>query len=984
MFKRYSIFPVVFYIPFLFSVAVHADTKKIDLTNSQLDLEFSKSNVEFPEYPSHEIYDVVKEKNAELDFSAVPGMPLLPVQYVRVAVPENARFDSVIVNKVDQNTVSGIYSIFPTQVPKQFNDQTPFVFTPPDQTLYAQTTPFPSPAVTYTGEGIIGGHRFFNFKVHVLQYIPDAKQLVFNAGIHFTVSYIFPTGGPQTEIPPQSDTTDQFLKSIVVNPNDVSNTVSQLGVANAEKVDYLIITSQSLHSEFEPLVVWKAQRGISAKILTVENIATSYTGRDIQEKVRTAIKDYWLNNSTLYVLLGGDDTVVPVRYCTVVAGGYTESIPSDLYYSGLDRDWDGDGNGVFCESTDNVDFDPDVSIGRTAVENRIQAASIVKKVIDYEKQPDQISIDFYKKFLLTGNKISSLYTSLSGYTHSPVSDVEYYLDRLFNNYVIPYYSASDYRLYDTYSDWDTSVAGDFDINNLNLQKILNEGYNFTTMYTHGSPTVWGLESGDNFPVESAASLTNSSGALSKRGYTGIIYTIACLTNQFDSVEPSLSEAFIRNPQGGSVAFIGSSRYGWWHGSDYFAEEFYKQLYDISKSNEYILGRVFATHKQARTGNVGSSYERWLQHGINLLGDPTMKIWSDTPKNFTVSHSSFVPSNASSISIQVDEEDASVVLVDGAEIIGSEPSISGFATVSLNRKLISNHPLLVTVTKNGFRPYSGWIFIEGQTKFRAGDDDNFQFDATSVSDISPISLNVSKLLDYISADPGQDHAAFLDEIGENRPVGLTHYFAIPPGAKLTGAKLKVKGKFGSLAFNDGIFYDASVSEGAKNPDCLMEPEPAASTCDRDMALPLIVWRDILGHEPAYGETIDKEINLSKVPVRTVNTSLVPGGHWSNKPEEVRDLLKVLIDGQLDLVFSDDTTVDFSELSVTYTTAGAPAGDLNGDIKVNKTDLSILQNGLIPTPSYGADDPRDLDHDGKITVLDARKLVLLCTKPLCAVQ
>jgi len=36
----------------------------------------------------------------------------------------------------------------------------------------------------------------------------------------------------------------------------------------------------------------------------------------------------------------------------------------------------------------------------------------------------------------------------------------------------------------------------------------------------------------------------------------------------------------------------------------------------------------------------------------------------------------------------------------------------------------------------------------------------------------------------------------------------------------------------------------------------------------------------------------------------------------------------------------------------------------------------------TPASGPDDPRDLDGDGMITVLDARKLVLLCTLPRCA--
>ena len=34
--------------------------------------------------------------------------------------------------------------------------------------------------------------------------------------------------------------------------------------------------------------------------------------------------------------------------------------------------------------------------------------------------------------------------------------------------------------------------------------------------------------------------------------------------------------------------------------------------------------------------------------------------------------------------------------------------------------------------------------------------------------------------------------------------------------------------------------------------------------------------------------------------------------------------------------------------------------------------------------GANDPKDLDGDGKITALDARKLVTLCTRARCATK
>ena len=60
-----------------------------------------------------------------------------------------------------------------------------------------------------------------------------------------------------------------------------------------------------------------------------------------------------------------------------------------------------------------------------------------------------------------------------------------------------------------------------------------------------------------------------------------------------------------------------------------------------------------------------------------------------------------------------------------------------------------------------------------------------------------------------------------------------------------------------------------------------------------------------------------------------------------------------------------------------------GDLNGDGRVDQSDLNILMAAL-NTAATGPNDARDLNHDGVINALDARILVTLCTKPGCATQ
>lgn len=60
---------------------------------------------------------------------------------------------------------------------------------------------------------------------------------------------------------------------------------------------------------------------------------------------------------------------------------------------------------------------------------------------------------------------------------------------------------------------------------------------------------------------------------------------------------------------------------------------------------------------------------------------------------------------------------------------------------------------------------------------------------------------------------------------------------------------------------------------------------------------------------------------------------------------------------------------------------PNGDLDRDGDVDRDDLNIILAAR-NTPASGPDDPRDLDGDGMITMLDTRKLVLLCTRSRCA--
>ena len=76
-----------------------------------------------------------------------------------------------------------------------------------------------------------------------------------------------------------------------------------------------------------------------------------------------------------------------------------------------------------------------------------------------------------------------------------------------------------------------------------------------------------------------------------------------------------------------------------------------------------------------------------------------------------------------------------------------------------------------------------------------------------------------------------------------------------------------------------------------------------------------------------------------------------------------------------VFFRQVAVGDEQVSVT--------GDLDGDRDVDRDDLAVL-HAARNQPAQGADDSRDLDGDGTVTALDARRLTQLCTRPRCATE
>ncbi len=365
---------------------------------------------------------------------------------------------------------------------------------------------------------------------------------------------------------------------------------------------YLIVARNSTLSGFSSLALWKRKKGYRVKMLSMEEIDSSFSGRDPAEKLRNALKVYYNDSNLVYVLLGGDVDAVPARvaYAMTCNAGFRDdedSIRADLYYSDLDGTWDYNNNGVFGEVTDSVDLYPDVYVGRVPADNASQAQNFSQKLINYEKNPDD---------KVTNALFFAMILWEDPYTNSGES--KDYIDSL----LIPNY-------YNTTKFYEANGNETY----ANVMSALQSGNGLMNHNGHGWWTGMWLNESPNWEY-----LDTLDADTVHMSFSGIIYSIGCWVGAFDRSD-AIAEHFILNPYG-PVAFIANSRYGWgspgnplYGYSDKLDQNFYRKIF---KDSIFHIGITLAENKAdfvplSRWENV----YRWHQYEVNLFGDPEMEI-----------------------------------------------------------------------------------------------------------------------------------------------------------------------------------------------------------------------------------------------------------------------------------------------------------------------------------------------------------------------
>lgn len=511
---------------------------------------------------------------------------------------------------------------------------------------------YPMENVSYSGTHLVDGYKYITFLVCPFKYLAQRRQLDLLSEISLKIQL-----SPSKEHPQKTGRAMRdIVRRIVINGDEMQtlyekptvnyrNSFSRDIRSNDAPFDYLIITRDSLKGAFQRLADWKTRKGVPTKVITMEHIDTIsdywhvnfYGQRHTPLGIKNAIKDYYDNHNIKYVLLGGDDDIIPSEKCQInyrdKTPTYKKSSVCDLYYASLNTpiNWDQNENYFIAEDEDNIDCHPIIAVSRLSVCSNADAEMQVRRIIDYERNPNLET--WNDSILMMGCALDT--TILFGNLSDVVIKGQKISDSLEH-----YRAGGRYFFYDKKTTHPND--SNYNVTVQNFKERLARGYSYVHFDTHGGPDCIRLEPPAFFYCNNASEYVNPNHSM--------IVTSACSTNDFE--EDCLSEAFMRNQNGGVIAYWGGSNQILGPQEDNYpsyiqvderllgpADNINVNIYKhLIQDYENHLGDAVNLARLAfiSVGNGDIPYNdpyRWTLFSLNLLGDPEMPIYKSQPREF---------------------------------------------------------------------------------------------------------------------------------------------------------------------------------------------------------------------------------------------------------------------------------------------------------------------------------------------------------------
>jgi len=533
------------------------------------------------------------------------------------------------------------------------------------------------------------------------------------------------------------DTTDAPQ---VVNSTPIVSRAN-LNVTDYE-VEYALITSEALAASYQPLIDWKIQKGLRAKMYLIDGangIYTNYINGDNARRVHDFLVALNSNSANLkWVLLGGDSEVIPSRHMWAGAraryGSYEweDYYYSDYYYAGLESSWDTDGDGIYGEPGEE-DVSPEVYVGRLPSKNAAETKIMVDRVVGYESNitdGEWLSRGFFSASLMDAPNIPD-----DPDTNATDEGYNDYKDNAYEGMQGSLAYVPNYMTKTVLYDYPQITGGNYNTTNDTLNAAafkaeMNKGYgmvNFLGQAVYGAnelvhyddPT--GIAQGYGLGFKPLYSYSDAR-AISNGNKASFVVMATCDSGNFTEEDDTDMETLLKATNGGVIGLIASSgrsyrgeheddtSFGNWWFNKFLMMNFYngdtvqgQLLYDLK---EEYYNKIYPDcyMPECVIGNV---------YGYNLLGDPETDIYNNRVSTFSVTPGS-VYKGANSVTITVTKQ-------GGATVEGAKVSLYGLGVLAsgltdsdgkaiLDLTTPSTGAMEITVTAHNFKAYMSSVSV----------------------------------------------------------------------------------------------------------------------------------------------------------------------------------------------------------------------------------------------------------------------------------
>jgi hypothetical protein len=524
----------------------------------------------------------------EYGYTTEIGKPMVPVVTALVAVPDSVEIDFSLA-AYDFTTIEDIliYPVPAESIPPDTCDTCYCfeVFTK-DSATYATDAFYPGTLAELGTVSHFRSQRVAEIKMYPIQFNPvDSVVKTY----HYFRPELTLTGDPvenEVGLGPFEEIGRRCLLNYKGDSSFVSDTTGEVRIlrtlmSSQNLADYLIIIADSLwgHGERDSLAYWRKRhnyfdvgvvklRKIMKEFCPAETLTSTVPSDTcIKSFLQYAYDNYYApqmpDSHPGYVLIVGDvwrpDSVVlmPSHYAYTPGG---DTFATDVWYSCLD----GEG-----------DIYPEFAIGRFSVQTTTELDTVASKTCDFEKTPDtthwrrEVLVACPDSLHILAREMTEIF-SPSGY------DIFLVLN-------------------DLGEDWDSTLI-----------EYLDEGKLVAAHVDHEVCSFWEGPEEESFWHDDAAALENGL-------KLPLVHGCGCEGGRFD--KPShdcIGEAFLKNDDGGAIAYIGASKTGAPGGRIGIAKKTARAVMD---GQQWIIGNAI---QEARL-------KLWNDMAGNLLGDPVVDL-----------------------------------------------------------------------------------------------------------------------------------------------------------------------------------------------------------------------------------------------------------------------------------------------------------------------------------------------------------------------